>query len=341
MLVLKSFAPQLHSAVSTMLSKIAPVFRTPAAAHVRQPSLQWQNIHLKIRAASAAASTGSSSVPKTRIGFIGAGQMGEALIRGFLQAGVCTPGRISASVLTLERQEYLSSLGIGNIFEDAATGGAVGVADNSDVIIIGVKPQAMGPVLTALAPVIKPHHLIISIAAGIRIKTLENSLGENTRVVRVMPNTPCLVQSGASAYALGTHATPEDSDLVHQLLTAVGLAIQVEEKMMDAVTGLSGSGPAYVFLMVEALADGGVAAGLPRDTALALAAKTVAGAAQMIFQEDESSISGMVHPGILKDKVASPAGTTIAGLEELESSGVRGAFIRAVKAAAKRSEELG
>lgn len=337
MRALRAFAPHLRSALATMLPKTAPAFRAPAAAHRRQPALQWPAAH-RVRAASAAA---ANSTPKTRIGVIGAGQMGEALIRGFLQAGVCTPGRISASVLTLERREYLSNLGIGNIFEDAATGGAQGVAQHSDVIILGVKPQAMAPVLEALAPVIQPHHLIISIAAGIRISTLEAALGETTRVVRVMPNTPCLVQSAASAYALGTHATPEDADLVHRLLTAVGLAIQVEEKMMDAVTGLSGSGPAYVFLMVEALADGGVAAGLPRDTALALAAKTVAGAAQMIFQEDESSISGMVHPGILKDKVASPAGTTIAGLTELESSGVRGAFIRAVKAAAKRSEELG
>ena len=242
---------------------------------------------------------------------------------------------------TFERRQALSELGIGNIFDDATAGGAADVALHSDVIILGVKPQAMAPVLEALVPVIQPHHLVISIAAGIRLSTLEQSLGGTARVVRVMPNTPCLIQSAASAYALGKNATEEDSDLVHRLLSAVGLAIQVEEKMMDAVTGLSGSGPAYIFLVVEALADGGVAAGLPRDTALALAAKTVAGAAQMIFQEDDTSISGMVHPGILKDKVASPGGTTIAGLTELESSGVRGAFIRAVQAAAKRSEELG
>ncbi len=205
-----------------------------------------------------------------------------------------------------------------------------------------VKPQAMGSVLRSLGPHVTQDHLVISIAAGVRIATLEAALGAGARVVRVMPNTPCLIQQGASAYALGASASPADADLVHALLSSVGLAVQVEEKMMDAVTGLSGSGPAYVFMMIEALADGGVAAGLPRDTALALAAQTVAGAAAMVFQGgDDAAILGMVHPGILKDKVASPAGTTIAGICELESSGVRGAFIRAVKAAAKRSEELG
>jgi pyrroline-5-carboxylate reductase len=267
--------------------------------------------------------------------------MGEALIRGFLDAGVTTPGRICASVATFERQEKLQGLGIGNIFEDATESGAASIAQNSDVIFLGVKPQVMDPILDALAPVLQPHHLVISIAAGIKISSLESKLGQGVRIVRVMPNTPSLIRSGASAYALGTHATQEDADLVHTLLSSVGLAIQVKEKMMNAVTGLSGSGPAYVFLMVEALADGGVAAGLPRDTALALAAKTVAGAAQMIFQGDESSISGMFHPGVLKDKVASPAGTTIAGLMELEASGVRGAFARAVLKSAQRSEELG
>lgn len=200
----------------------------------------------------------------------------------------------------------------------------------------------MGNVLKALGPHVTPRHLVISIAAGVRLETLEAALGADSRVIRVMPNTPCLVQSGASAYALGSNVTQQDADLVHRLLSSVGLAIQVEEKMMSAVTGLSGSGPAFVYIMVEALADGGVAAGLPRETALALAAQTVAGAAQMVFQDDdETAVLGMVSPGILKDRVASPAGTTIAGICELESSGVRGAFMRAVMAAAKRSEELG
>ena len=340
-----ALAPELRNALSNMLSQSSSTARYSLRADpaVRCYPVQRSGRHLHVALASAAAASGapSSCSPKTRVGVIGAGQMGEALIRGFLDAGAATPGRICASVATFERRERLQGLGIGNIFEDAKEGGAASIAQNSDVIFLGVKPQIMVEILDSLAPVLEPHHLVISIAAGIKLSTLESKLGQGVRVVRVMPNTPCLVRSAASAYSLGTHATQEDADLVHRLLTSVGLAIQVEEKMMDAVTGLSGSGPAYVFLMVEALADGGVAAGLPRDTALALAAKTVAGAAQMIFQEDESSISGMVHPGILKDKVASPAGTTIAGLMELEASGVRGAFARAVLAAAKRSEELG
>jgi len=289
---------------------------------------------------SSGSAPGGSPPLKSRIGIIGVGQMSEALLRGFLSSGVSTPGRISASVTSVERMELLSSLGVGNIFEDACAGGAEGVARCSDVIMLGVKPQSMPAVLEALAPHVESRHLVLSIAAGIRLATLERALGQGVRVVRVMPNTPCLVQSGASAYALGSHATLEDGELVHRLLSSVGLAIQVKEKMMDAVTGVSGSGPAYVFLMIEALADGGVAAGLPRDIALALAAKTVAGAAQMIFQGDEHSISGMAHPGVLKDKVTSPGGTTITGLSELENAGVRAGFINAVKAAARRSEEL-
>jgi len=344
-----TIAPQLRSALSAMRFRPVITSKYPLIAHRRQAVVRCQPNQRSARrvtsaaAAAVASSEGpSSSSPKTRIGVIGAGQMGEALIRGFLDAGVTTPGRICASVATFERQEKLQNLlGISNIFADATESGPASIAQNSDVIFLGVKPQIMDPVLDALAPVLQPHHLVISIAAGVKISSLESKLGQGVRVVRVMPNTPSLVRSGASAYALGTHATQEDADLVHTLLSSVGLSIQVKEKMMNAVTGVSGSGPAYVFLMIEALADGGVAAGLPRDTALALAAKTVAGAAQMIFQEDELSTSGMVHPGVLKDRVASPAGTTIAGIMELETSGIRGAFARAVLKSAKRSEELG
>lgn len=275
-----------------------------------------------------------------RIGFIGAGQMGEALIRGFLKSKASTPGRICCSVRDLERQDALERIGIGSIFGDATATGSKDVCEFARIVFLCTKPQAMPEVLACLAPHITPDHLVVSIAAGITLSTLEEALGQGTRVVRVMPNTPALVQSGASAYALGKHATQHDADAVDLLLGSVGFCIQVEEKQLDAVTGLSGSGPAFVYLMIEALADGGVAVGLPRDTALALAAKTVAGAAQMVFSEDEKSMKGMVHPGVLKDRVASPAGTTIAGLTELESSGVRGAFIRAVGKAAQRAKEL-
>ncbi|KAL4444858.1 hypothetical protein ABPG77_003908 [Micractinium sp. CCAP 211/92] len=301
-------------------------------------------------AAAAAVGTGSSggssssgAKPKAvaeRIGFIGAGQMGEALIRGFIKARVSTPGKICCSVRDLDRQDALERIGIGSIFGDATEGGSEEVARFARIIVLCTKPQAMPEVLESLAPHITPDHLVVSVAAGMTLATLEQALGESARVVRVMPNTPSLVQSGASAFCLGRNATQQDADVVETLFCSVGFCIQVQEKQMDAVTGLSGSGPAFVYLMIEALADGGVAAGLPRDTALALAAKTVAGAAQMVFSDDETSVLGLVHPGVLKDRVASPAGTTIEGLAELESSGVRGAFIRAVKRAAARSKEL-
>ena len=294
---------------------------------------------------SAAAGGGMTRVKET-IGFIGAGQMGEALIRGFLSSGVSSAGRICASVRTFERRDLLESLGIGNIHDDALAGGAQAVAAESDIIFVGVKPQAMHPVLRALAPHVTPRHLVVSLAAGVKIGTIEGLLGGGARVVRMMPNTPCLVQAGASAYALGSAATPRDADLVHALLSSVGLAVSVEEKMMDAVTGLSGSGPAYgeresevaggahrggglteskggssvcdslkspfsrcaVYMMIDAMADGGVAAGLPRDTALALAAKTVAGAAQMVLNGDtEGSILGEASGvGVMEDRHTPP-----------------------------------
>lgn len=271
--------------------------------------------------------------------------MGEALIRGFLRSKLSSPGRICVSVRDVERQDALERIGIGSIFGDATDGGSKEVAQFSSVILLCTKPQAMTEVLQSLAPHVTSEHLVISVAAGITLQTLESALGEGVRVVRVMPNTPALVQCGASAYALGKNVTARDADIVDLLLSSVGFCIAVEEKQLDAVTGLSGSGPAYVYLMIEAMADGGVMAGLPRETALALAAKTVAGAAQMVFGDDggsnSSSALGMVHPGVLKDRVASPAGTTIAGLAELESSGVRGAFIRAVSRAAQRAKEIG
>ncbi|KAL3153922.1 hypothetical protein ABBQ32_013485 [Trebouxia sp. C0010 RCD-2024] len=273
-----------------------------------------------------------------RIGFIGAGQMGEALIRGFCKSGVSSVEQISASVRRFDRQQALSAMGL-RVYGDALEGGAADLAANSEIIFLGVKPQYLDSILDALKPHILPSHLIISIAAGIRVASLEAALPEGTRVMRVMPNTPCLIGQAASAYVLGTHATDDDAQKTYALMSSVGLALSVEERMMDAVTGLSGSGPAYVFMMIEALADGAVAAGLPRDKAMALAAQTVAGAARMIF---EASPDGSItHPGVLKDKVASPAGTTISGIAELENSGLRGALIRAVRASAKRSEELG
>lgn len=263
-----------------------------------------------------------------RFGFIGAGKMATALARGFITAGLSQAERIST---------YDPHPAASKDFA-AACGGRVGdtnkaVADDSDVVILAVKPQQMPAVMTELNGHVAGK-LVISVAAGVTLSTLVSGLGNGARYVRVMPNTPCLIGSGASAFAIGHGATTADADLVMELLSAVGKAYKLDEKMLDAVTGLSGSGPAFVYLMIEAMADGGVRMGLPRDVALGLAAQTVMGAAAMVLKTGE-------HPASLKDQVTSPGGTTIAGLQALEAGAVRGDFIAAVEAAARRSAELG
>jgi pyrroline-5-carboxylate reductase len=196
-----------------------------------------------------------------------------------------------------------------------------------------VKPQNMFALLDEIRPTLAKRHLIVSIAAGISLSQITDRLGSDIRLVRVMPNAPCQVGASASAYTAGPAASAEDIPLVDRLLNSVGRALAVPEKLLDAVTGLSGSGPAYVFVMIEALSDGGVRMGLPRDVAMMLAAQTVFGAAKMMLD------TGM-HPGALKDLVASPGGTTIAGLHEIERGGLRGILMDAVEAATLRSAEL-
>lgn len=263
------------------------------------------------------------------IGFIGAGQMARALARGFVGAGLVTAGKIA----------YFDPVEqAGREFGLAVSGAAAKrsnreVAEAADVVFLAVKPQSMAAVFAELAGALSPQKLIVSIAAGITVSRLIEGL-KTQRVVRVMPNTPALVGQGASGYALGAGATAADGELVKQLQSAVGRAFQVDEKLLDAVTGLSGSGPAFVYVMIEALSDAGVKMGLPRDIATALAAQTVRGSAEMVLTTGE-------HPAALKDKVASPGGTTIAGLAALESHGLRAALIAAVEAATRRSQELG
>jgi pyrroline-5-carboxylate reductase len=189
-------------------------------------------------------------------------------------------------------------------------------------------------VLTGLRSKFTTNHLLISIAAGVTLAKLESALPPGARVIRVMPNTPALVGRAASAFALGKCATPADGELARRLLSAVGIAFQVKEPLLDAVTGLSGSGPAYVFQFIEALSDGGVAAGLPRDLATKLAAQTVLGAAKMVLETGQ-------HPGALKDQVTSPGGTTIEGLHELEKGRMRAIVMSAVRAATEKSKKLG
>ena len=263
-----------------------------------------------------------------RIGFIGAGQMAEALMRGLIDAGLSSADRITASDAVADRLEYIcSEVGV------ATTSSNSEVVKKSEIIILAVKPNIVPDVLEDILSHIGDGHLVVSIAAGVPLSRLQDGL-PGSRIVRVMPNTPCLVREAAAGFALGEHATDEDRETVNQILSAVGRAFCLEEKLLDAVTGLSGSGPAYVFILIEAMADGGVRAGLPRDVAQTLAAQTVLGSAKMVLETGD-------HPGILKDRVASPGGTTIAGIHELEKGGFRDALMEAVVAAAKRSKELG
>ncbi len=264
---------------------------------------------------------------EVRWGFIGAGKMATAMIRGMIRVGTPTESISASDPLASIRAALAAETGVATFDTNRA------VVAQSDVLVLAVKPQLMAAVLAELRPAIGPEHLVVSIAAGVPLSALAHGLGEGRRIVRVMPNTPALVGEGAAAYCLGPAVRPGDDEIVRGCLEAVGLAYLVPESLLDAVTGLSGSGPAFVYVMIEALADGGVRVGLPRDVAQQLAAQTVLGAAKMVQETG-------LHPGALKDQVASPAGTTIAGLQALERGGVRSALFDAVEAAYRRSVEL-
>jgi pyrroline-5-carboxylate reductase len=264
-----------------------------------------------------------------RIGFLGAGKMATALARAWVDAGLVSPDHIVASdPVDSARDAFAARRGF------RTTANNLDVVSQSDVLLIAVKPQTINALLAEVRPAVTANHLVVSIAAGVTLKQLDSGLGEHRRLIRVMPNTPCLVGASASGFAPGEKATAQDVELVDRLLNAVGRAFKLPEHLLDAVTGLSGSGPAYVYLMIEALSDGGVRVGLPRDVATALAAQTVLGAAKMVLETQ-------LHPAVLRDMVTSPGGTTIAGLHVLESAGVRGALIDAVEAATRRATELG
>ena len=264
-----------------------------------------------------------------KIAFIGSGNMAEALIKGLLASGASPAHEI---VGTDTRKERLAELekryGIRTSTDNAAT------AAWAELIVLAVKPQGMSKALDQIASVIDPKKLVLSVAAGVPIAALERKLGRGARIVRAMPNTPALVGAGATAIAGGEHATDEDLAAAKALFDAVGTTVIVEENLLDAVTGLSGSGPAYIFLVIEALSDAGVKVGLPRYTAQALAAQTVLGSARLLIETGQ-------HPGVLKDQVTSPGGTAIAGLLTLEAGGLRTTLINAVEAATARSKELG
>ena len=260
------------------------------------------------------------------LGVIGAGNMGAALIRGWLKTNLLKPTEILIADRDMER---LASLH--REYGVRATDNRE-VAAGAEIVLLAVKPQVIPEVMAELQTQLDSSRLVISIAAGIPLSLMADMLPQ-ARLMRVMPNTPTLVQAGMAAVARGPRADDADLDITLRLFEAVGRAVVVDEKLMDAVTGLSGSGPAYVFLFLEALADGGVKMGLPRQTALLLAAQTIAGAASLYLETRE-------HPGSLKDMVTSPAGTTIAGLHALEQGGFRGLVMNAVESAARRSSAL-
>ena len=262
------------------------------------------------------------------IGFIGGGNMAEALIKGLLAGGLPADDVLVAEPSD-ERRAFLADR-----YGVAATAENGSVTAESDILILAVKPQIAPSVLAEIGGAICPAKLLISIMAGIRTDAIEAACPGGTRVVRVMPNTPALVMEGASAIAAGASASGDDLSLTRRIFELVGKCWPVDEKLMDAVTGLSGSGPAYVLTFIEALSDAGVKNGLPRDVAFGLAAQTVFGSAKLLLETRE-------HPALLREKVTSPGGTTIAGLHVLEKEGFRGTVINAVDVATARSKELG
>ena len=263
-----------------------------------------------------------------RIGFLGAGNMAEALMKGLIQAKLVTPSKLIASDISVSRRKHILSTLKVKTTEDNKI-----IVKNAEILIVAVKPNVVEPLFTEVGSLIKPSQLIITIAAGIPTTKIEKKISSGIPVIRVMPNTPALVLQGISALAAGTSAKKEHMDLAQSILGAVGKVVVLPEYLLDTVTGLSGSGPAYVFQFIESLADGGVKEGLPKDVALLLATQTVLGSAKMLLETKE-------HPASLRDKVTSPGGTTIAGLHSLENGKFRATIMNAVSAATHRSKEL-
>ncbi|XP_025834301.1 pyrroline-5-carboxylate reductase 2 [Agrilus planipennis] len=269
-----------------------------------------------------------------KIGFIGGGKMAQAMAKGFISAGLSKGEMMIASVhpSDLPSAEAFQSIGAESVFEN------IPVVKKSDVVFVSVKPsvipQALGDITNA--DDLKANDadkLYLSIAMGVTIKELESYLPRDSRVIRVMPNTPALVRSAASVFVRGSNVTDEDAFTTKELLSSIGTCEEVTENLLDPITALSGSGPAYIYVIIEALADGGVKMGLPRDLAYRLAAQTVLGSGKMVLDTN-------THPGILKDNVTSPAGSTASGLHFLEEKGLRAALIGAIEAATKRCHQV-
>jgi pyrroline-5-carboxylate reductase len=263
-----------------------------------------------------------------KIAVVGAGHMGAALIGGMVRAKLTAPKNITA---TRRSEDALAALkkewGVNTTTDNKKAAG------DADIIILAVKPQACAAVLAELAPVVKPRQLVISLMAGITAQSISRKLGQPCPVVRSMPNTPCLVDAGATAVSAGPHAGAGDLAMAEKIFSAMGKVVQLPESAMDAVTGLSGTGPVYIFMVIEAMIDGGVKMGIPRDIAAKLSAQTVLGAAKLVMETGK-------HPAILKDEVTTPGGTAINAIHMLETRGLRSVLIDAIETASQRSQEL-
>jgi pyrroline-5-carboxylate reductase len=263
------------------------------------------------------------------IGLVGGGQMGEALVRGMIESGLLSAADITVAEPFPERRSYLE-----NTYSIKVTDSPAVLAAACEVVILAIKPQIMDQILGLYKEHLTVGHLVISIAAGVTIGQMEQGLNSGMRIIRVMPNTPALVLAGASALSGNSQAEPEDMAIGEQIFSSVGICVVVPESQLDAVTGLSGSGPGYVFTFLEAMIDGGVLAGLPRPVAEQLALQTLYGSAKLALESKEPA-------AVLKGRVTSPGGTTITGIQIMEEAGLRGTVMTAIEAAAERSRELG
>lgn len=270
----------------------------------------------------------ASTTPDLRIAVLGTGKMGGILVQAFLNGGLFTHHQLAATVAHEERAEALTAR-----FGFTVTTDNLAAAQDADVILLGVKPQQMTDVVRGIAPVLKPGKLLISFAASVKTSALEEAAGGKASVIRAMPNTPAMLGAGITAICRGSFVTDEQLALAETIFRTVGRTVVVDEKHMDAVTGLSGSGPAFLYIIIEALAEAGVNVGLPRDIATQLAAQTTYGAAKMVLETGS-------HPALLKDEVTTPAGCTVDGILELEEGGLRVTLIKAVKRATQRAKEL-
>jgi pyrroline-5-carboxylate reductase len=267
-------------------------------------------------------------IPRKRLGIIGIGKMGEALISGLIRSGRIAAKDLCACDILSERRERIEKAYGVECHSEASK-----VVEKSEVIIVAVRPRDVKPVLETIRERLTERHLVISIAAGVSISFIRGIVGKDLRIIRAMPNNPCMVGEGMIALTASSQASQEDLELAKEIFSSVGRVAIVEERLFDAVTGLSGSGPAYVYLVIEAMADAGVRMGLSKDLAIQMAAQTTLGSAKMVLETKE-------HPAKLRDQVATPQGTTVEGLYELEKARIRAAFMNAIERATKRAKEL-